>query len=112
MRSIVFPKNVSIGLNLIRGIQTVESVILNEIFILQSKNQPNFQYKSTKFPIQINQISNKSTHFLANWCPKPPTGITDGFVYANSTGNKFGEVCHGTDGTFTELPNCPMASVT
>jgi hypothetical protein len=35
----------------------------------------------------------------ANWCPVPPDVEEGGAIYANSTGNKFGVVCRGSNGT-------------
>ena len=54
---------------------------------------------------------------LAKYCPIPPAGITNGTVFVNSTGNRFGVVCLGTletDGDEEEMvmiPSCPLVQV-
>ncbi len=55
--------------------------------------------------------------FPAKWCPTPPDAVTDGTVYVNSTGTRFGTVCVGTaeaGATMEEMdpmPSCPWATV-
>ena len=50
---------------------------------------------------------------LANWCDIPPNPEVNGTAFANSTGNKFGVVCPGTD---VEEPqpssSCPWVAIT
>ena len=53
-----------------------------------------------------------------NYCPVPPNGEPGSFVYANSTGNRFGAVCRGSnisagvdaDGR-EPLHECPLVDV-
>jgi hypothetical protein len=47
----------------------------------------------------------------ANWCSPPPNPPSGGIVYINSTGNKFGNVCHGSDNRSKIYISCPWLTV-
>ncbi len=45
----------------------------------------------------MNLLDAKTSVVLANWCPAPPDAVAGGFLHVNSTGNRFGRVCPGSD---------------